>query len=107
MYDGPAGVAVRTSLASVAEGVDGPNASDTALLRQRVLTAVDELKAMGWPIERMIVRLKEVAAEVGLRSSRNSSFSGAPLGERDAVVGEAVRWCIERYYGTELPTRRS
>jgi hypothetical protein len=67
--------------------------ADAALLQARIYAAVDELKAMGWPIERVIVRIKDVAREVGLPLG-NALNSG----ERDRVLDRAVLWCAERYY---------
>jgi hypothetical protein len=101
MYDRPAGAAVRTSLASIAARPGPPAVSDRALLQQRVFAAVDELKSLGWPIERVVIRLKEVAMEVGLRSSRTAIPIGTSAGEREEIVAEVVTWCIERYYDAE------
>jgi hypothetical protein len=66
MYDSAVGHEVRGILKAIAVGNASPTESDVAALRTRVYAAVDELKAMGWPIERIIVRLKEVADEVGI-----------------------------------------
>lgn len=106
MSDAPAGVALRASLASLAARSDVLGASDKAGLRERVFAAVDELKSMGWPIERVVVRLKEVAREVGFRPARNPSPTPSQPHDREAVVGDVVRWCIERYYGAESPPER-
>lgn len=99
----PAGVALRASLVSLATRSAPIDASDKALLRQRVFAAVDELKAVGWPVERLIVRLKEVALEVGFRPSRNASSMGPQVNDREAVVAEVVQWCIDRYYAAGSP----
>jgi len=55
---------------------------------------VDELKSMGWSIERIIVRMKELAAEVKL-----SSWADAPE-ERRKLMDDAISWCIDRYYAS-------
>jgi hypothetical protein len=104
MSDGPAGVALRTSLASAAVQSDGAAASHSAMLRQRVFAAVDELKSTGWPVERIIVRLKEVAIDAGLRASGTAHRSSRAAGDGGAIVDDVVRWCIERYYGPESPS---
>ncbi|MFL5613597.1 MAG: hypothetical protein ACJ796_08055 [Gemmatimonadaceae bacterium] len=64
-----------------------------AALRARLCAAVDELKSMGWPIERIIVRIKELGREVGL-----PAHLSAHRNEREAIMSEAVRICIERYF---------
>ena len=93
MYDSPAGQAVRASLKALADLNEAPSAEARETLKLRVFTAVAELKGMGWPIEQIIVRLKELTDEVGLRPYPDTL---AP--NRDAVVRDVVRWCIERYY---------
>lgn len=98
MYDGPVGFAVRNELESLANRSRLATASETDVLRQRVCAAVDELKTMGWPIERIIIRLKEVAAEVGLHPTRQA-ISGPHAIHRDSIIADAVRWTIDRYYG--------
>jgi hypothetical protein len=77
----------------MATGGDASKAADLEGLKPRLLAAVDELKAMGWPIERIIVRLKEVIDEAGLPTRSPSDRHG-----RDIVKSEAVRLCIERYF---------
>jgi hypothetical protein len=64
-----------------------------AALRARICAAVDELKSMGWPIERIIIRMKELGREVGL-----PAHVSAHRNEREAIISEAVRFCIERYF---------
>jgi hypothetical protein len=91
MYDTDVGYAIRASLRQMALGSGPPSESARAELRARVCAAVDELRSAGWPIEKIIVRMKEVAAEVG--------YSPRLVGrEHDALVAEVVRWCIDRYY---------
>jgi hypothetical protein len=93
MYDTATGHEVRTILKAIAMRNTTPTEADVITLRTRVYAAVDELKAMGWPIERIIVRLKEVAYEVGL-----PPWTNAPRGDRASVMAEIVRHCIDRYY---------
>ena len=107
MPDAPADVALRVSLASLAARSDVLGASDQVGLRERVFAAVDELKSMGWPIERVVVRLKEVALEAGFRPARTPSPPSSQPHDREAVVSDVVRWCIERYYGSGSPPERS
>ena len=91
MYESRTGHAVREMLETMvtARSVT-PSQRDG--FRERVYAAVDELKSMGWPIERIIVRMKEVAAESGLATR----FDRVPR-END-IVSDAVKWSIERYF---------
>jgi len=89
MHDTPTGDPLRTALGAMATGGD----ADLEALKPRLLAAVDELKAMGWPIERIIVRVKEVIDEAGPPTRSPSDRHG-----RDVVKSEAVRLCIERYF---------
>jgi hypothetical protein len=93
MYETDTGHAVRESLRALAKRPEVSVPDEEVLLQQRIFAAVEELKAMGWPIERIIVRIKEVASEVGV-----------PLGhtryaaDRHPAVANAILWCAERYY---------
>ena len=93
MYNTPTGQAVRATLHAIAASGEAPNAASMAALRARLCAAVDELKSMGWPIERIIVRMKELGREVGLPANVS-----AYRNEREAIISEAVRFCIERYF---------
>jgi hypothetical protein len=61
--------------------------------------AVDELKAIGWPVERILIRLKQVASEVGFWPPRQSNLTTPDLDRREAIWDAIVKECIERYYG--------
>lgn len=91
MYDHSTGHAVRAMLASIAASRPVTPAQRAAL-KERIDAAVDELKSMGWPVERIMIRVKEVAAETGLATRVD------PSGRDDNIVSDAIRWCIERYY---------
>jgi hypothetical protein len=97
MYAQPAGLAVRTSLASIADK-STLTRSDAALIHERISVAVDELKSVGWPVERILVRLKEVAKEVGFHPPRYDELTATELEHREIVWGEIIKECIERYY---------
>ena len=99
MYDTPVGHAVRDCLQAVAEAPSRLSESGLEALRTRVCAAVLELKARDYPIERIIIRLKDLAAEVGLPHR-----SDGTVPDRDAVVALLLRWSIDAYYG---PTERS
>ena len=93
MHDTPTGDPLRTALRAMATGDDASNAADLEALKPRLFAAVDELKAMGWPIERLIVRLKEVVDDAEPPTRSPSDRHG-----RDLLKSEAVRLCIERYF---------
>ena len=92
MQDRPAESAVRTSLATISAASGIASADDKAILKDSVCAAVDELKAQGWPIENIIIWVKEIAAEAGLGSHRFRPR------QPDSIIEEVVKWCIERYY---------
>lgn len=91
MHDSPAVVALR---ASIARG----ERSDTRSLHDEVCAVVDELKAAGWPPERVLVAVKQIADEAGLRPSAAVLSASRPLTDRDTKLVQIVQWCIERYY---------
>jgi hypothetical protein len=73
-----------------------PSAKDG--LRGAVCTYVDELKALGWLPERVIVAVKQLAREAGLKSSAWKVLTSTPNTASDNLLVEVVGWCIERYY---------
>jgi hypothetical protein len=95
LYDSAVGHDVRASFTTLASNPSAFSDADAQLLRRRIWAAVDELKSMGWPIERVVVRMKELAGEVGVRFGYNASEAN-----RHPALGQAVSWCIERYYAT-------
>lgn len=102
MYDRPPVVALRDLLALVA--AEHPRARQPlqhAELRRRVHAAVDDFKAAGWPPERAIVAVKQVAFDVGMAPSRGV-VGREPLTEQDAAIVDMVRWTIERYYDVSI-----
>jgi hypothetical protein len=100
MLNNPKVLALRDSLARALEAPSG--AWEEKTLRDEVCAVVDELKAAGWPPERAIVAVKEIAMEAGLMQSRNVlSLSNRELDARDALLVKVVRWCIECYYDVQ------
>ncbi|HEY2853657.1 MAG TPA: hypothetical protein VGJ18_12470 [Gemmatimonadaceae bacterium] len=69
-------------------------------LRDEVCSVVDELKAAGWPPERAIIAMKEIAQEAGLTQSQRVLVRNVDLAPRDALLAKVVRWTIECYYDT-------
>ena len=69
-------------------------------LREEVCGVVDELKAAGWPPERAVIAIKEIAHEAGLTQSQGVLVRDRDLAPRDALLAKVVRWTIECYYDT-------
>lgn len=99
MYDRPPIVALRDLLALVvAEHPRQKQELQHAELRRCVYAVADDLKSAGWPPERAIVAVKQVAFDVGMSPTRGVLSSRAPLTEQDAAILDMVRWTIERYF---------
>ena len=103
MYEQPRGVAVRTSLAFLASKTGAITEGDVAPLEERLARAVADLKALGWPVERILIRLKQVASEVGFWPPRDSASTLSNIDRRQAIWDALVKECIERYYSRETP----
>jgi hypothetical protein len=67
--------------------------TDLDALRVRVEAVVDTFKAAGEPPERVIRRVKEIAAE----------SEGAGLAPASRLINRAVEWAIERYFDADVP----
>jgi hypothetical protein len=89
----------------LAEFPEKPSPEAKAALRQDVLEFVDMLKTKGVPVERVIIAIKQLAAEAGLRSSADVLRLSARLKVRDELLLDVVRWAVERFYGYERPPR--
>ena len=96
MLHSPKVIALRESLARALSSP--PGEWEEKKLRDEVCSVVEELKAAGWPPERAIVAVKEIATEAGLEQSRNVLMLNRDLDARDALLVKVVRWCIECYY---------
>jgi len=84
---------LRRRLADLTFPVDDAARRD---VRRCVDDYVDSLKEQDWPPERVLVGLKRIAEESGIRSKP------LPLSEsrasRTDLVMDMVAWSIERYY---------
>ena len=99
MYDRPSVVALRDSLVTVARSRPGAALEvGQDALREQLCAVVDDLKAAGWLPERVIIAVKQIAEDAGLRPSRALLHSGAVLGERDTTIMSIIRWSIEHYF---------
>jgi sulfur carrier protein ThiS len=67
-------------------------------IQQQVCQYADKLKALGLPPERVIVAVKRVANEAGVRSTARVVPSTIILDGKDKLLVDIVGWCIERYY---------
>lgn len=86
---------LKSALASLPVAMDDTSAAE---LRERVCSFVDEMKRLDLPPERILVALKKIAHDAGLRGERITS-AGVDMTPGDAVLRQLVRWCIEHYYG--------
>jgi len=93
VFDTPAVIALRDGIRTGA----GPEA-----LHEEVCAVVDHLKAAGWPLERVIVAVKRIAADAGLRPTRLVLSATATLGSSDALLVRIVQWSIERYSDAQM-----
>ena len=73
-----------------------------SVLRAQVRAVVDDLRALGWPAERIIIAVKEIAAEAGLRPSPHFTNPSPSATDQDDLLSRLVSWCIERYYQDAL-----
>jgi hypothetical protein len=72
-------------------------------LYARVRVVVHELKAAGWSPELVVGAVKQVADDSGLHIPTSVIAPAMPRTERDVAVVHLVRWCIEHYYGINIP----
>ena len=59
---------------------------------------VDDRKGAGWPPERVIVAVKQIARDAGLKPSARLIRRDADLTAPDDFLVAMVGWCIERYF---------
>ena len=104
MLNSPKVLALRESLARASTALA---ASDFTVadekLRDQVCDVVDEVKQLGWPPERAIIAIKEIAEEAGLTQSSRVLLKNHELDVHDALLARIVRWTIECYF--DAPTK--
>ena len=99
MLNNPSVLTLRASLARASETLSTSSQyAPEKELRDEVCAVVDELKAAGWPPERAIIAVKEIAHEAGLTQSQGVLVRDCDLTPRDALLAKVVRWTIECYY---------
>jgi len=101
MINRPAVVELREALAAFRQRVSSGDATIDSALRQRLGVAVDDLRVLGWPPERVIIALKEIADDVGFHASRNVLQTSGELTPNDSAIRQLVRCSIEHYYADE------
>jgi hypothetical protein len=91
VYRFPAVVTLRDDIARAPR-------PDLATLYYDVGAVVDRLKAAGWPAERVIVAVKQIAEDGGLKPSAAMLSASKPVTNGDVLIIRMIEWCIERYY---------
>jgi len=92
----PAVVALRDALSSLSSTQPIAAAGlGSEVMRAHVYTVVDDMREDGWPVERVIIALKQ---DAGLRPTRVVLVASAPLTETDAIIASLVRWTLDRFY---------
>ena len=71
-------------------------------IRNQVFEFSDEMRAEGWPVERVIVAVKRLANDTGLYASPRVVWSREIVRGPDSLMVDLVAWCIERF-GAEDP----
>jgi hypothetical protein len=75
-----------------------PDSAERLAIRELVFAFVDERKQVGWPPERVIVGVKQLARDADIRPSRRAIERDARFAPADVLLIEMVHWCIDRYY---------
>lgn len=104
MLDLPSVVRLREGLNDTARAIAAGSHTIDHGLQERVCAVVDDLRALGWPPERVIVAVKQVAEDAGVRGSRNVLRVSGGLTGADQILQNIVRWCIEHYYRSVPPS---
>jgi hypothetical protein len=91
---------LREHLGGLRLPLDGP---DRQALRAEVRAFVCDAKQSGDPPERVIVAIKRLAHDAGLRPSARVGLTlpTETTNAKDLLLLDLVDWCIERYYATQ------
>ena len=95
MRENDVGVVLQERLASLRLPAEG---EDQRELQQCVWAYVDDRKAVGWPAERVVIAVKQLAREVGIKPSTIIVKRDAKPTTKDEFLVDMVGWCIHRYY---------
>jgi hypothetical protein len=91
------GIALHHRLAAL--GNTPPGTEARLEVQWLVWRFVDDRKAAGWPPERVIIAVKQIARAAGIQPSSFIADPVAPLTGVDGFLVDMVGWCIHRYYG--------
>ena len=80
--------------------------AESAKLHRLLCAVVDDLKALEWPPELVLISVKEVAAEAGYQASSHFSPADHSVADRDELLGRIRRWTIEQYFRKGPPESR-
>lgn len=107
MYELPSVIALRTELTEVAASrTTRVDPERQAILCGRVHSAVDDLRAAGWPPERVIVAMKQIASDAGLHPTRGLYVVTETIHDKDVLLIDMIGWTIRRYFDRD-PTPAS
>jgi hypothetical protein len=76
-------------------------------LQADVGDVVEELRALGWSAEDVVLAIKQITDEAGLRHSRHWLRVGGRQTPRDEIIAQIVRWGIQRYVDASVPASRA
>ena len=73
------------------------DATATARLRSALDQYVNELRRAEWPIDQVIVAVKRLAANAGVRPSSDLPLLDDELAPSDRLLIDMLRWSVEAY----------
>ena len=85
---------MRRALAAVAGGK-----GSSRDLQEAAEALVTELKQANHPPEQMLLHIKEVLAEAGMRPTYMSPELDGPLSDNATLYRDVIAWSIRAYYG--------
>jgi hypothetical protein len=85
---------MRRALAAVAGGKGSQRE-----LEHATHELVTELRQANQPPEQMLLHIKEILAEAGMRPTYSSPEFDGPLGDGAAIYRDVITWSIRSYYG--------
>jgi hypothetical protein len=91
--DSDAATRMRRALAAVANG-KGSHPE----LEQAAHSLVVELKQAKFPPEQMLLHIKEILAEAGMRANYASPSLDGPSSDASTVYQDVIAWSIRSYY---------
>jgi hypothetical protein len=98
MYQSDALTNFQKQLAALVQFPLGRGADDDRMLRSVVSPIVRELKAAGWPPERVVVAMKQITAGACVHRSAAQAAAAEVLAPRDRLLARVVTQSIECYF---------